>query len=125
MSLSKTNPDSRMYNIYTYIPSYYMFQTAAGATWTETIKNTASTPALVDASVALSNFKTWMNSASGGGDLTAHDHAMLFTRQVCVPSTVVVSKPYMWLPSWKTDQPQFGLCKWEVTYFSAIFSLKS
>ena len=80
MSLPKTSPESRMYSIYTYIPSYYMFQTAAGATWTETIKNTATTPALVDASIALDNFRTWMNSVGGGGDLPAHDHAMLFTR---------------------------------------------
>ena len=57
-----------------------MFQTAAGATWTETIKNTATSPALVDASIALDNFRTWMNSAGGGGDLPARDHAMLFTR---------------------------------------------
>ena len=89
-------------SIYTYIPSYYMFQTAAGATWTETIKNTATSPALVDASIALDNFRTWMNSARGGGDLPAHDHAMLFTRQVCVPNSIVVSRLNMWPTSWAT-----------------------
>ena len=59
---------------------YAILQTASAATWTETIKNTATSPSVVDSRVALSNFKTWMNSAAGGGDLPAHDHAMLFTR---------------------------------------------
>ena len=65
---------------------YAILQTASAATWTETIKNTATSLAVVNSSIALSNFKTWMNSAGGGGDLPAHDHAMLFTREVCIRS---------------------------------------
>ena len=57
-----------------------LFQTAGGATWTENIKNTATTPAQVNSGTALDNFRIWMNSTTGGGALPAHDHAMLFTR---------------------------------------------
>ena len=69
----------------------HIFQTAGGATWTETIKNTATTPAVIDSTVALSNFRTWMNSVSGDagdGTLPDHDHAMLFTRQIFFPSSI-------------------------------------
>ncbi|KAL3854147.1 hypothetical protein ACJMK2_013425 [Sinanodonta woodiana] len=54
----------------------YIAETPASALWTESRKVASASVYQVDASAALANFSTWIQSTP---NLPAHDHAMLFT----------------------------------------------
>ncbi|CAG2242522.1 unnamed protein product [Mytilus edulis] len=78
MDVMYKNIQTSDYTISVLFAGIVISQTPNDAPWTESIKNTTSSPNIVDSEECLNRFTAWINANSS--HLPERDHSMLFTR---------------------------------------------